>query len=56
MKRLKIFGVLLAAVVAVGVSTATTAFALPDVSLTLSGSAFPLHLEVTPVNRQNKIQ
>ena len=43
MIRLKFLGVALVAVFAVGVM-ATSAFALPDVSITLSGSAYPLHL------------
>jgi hypothetical protein len=47
MKHLKLLGVAAVALCAMGISTATTAFALPDVSLTLTGSAFPLHLEVT---------
>ena len=55
MKCLKIFGVLLASVVAAGLATATTAFGLPDVSLTLSGSAFPLHLEVTLLTAKTKL-
>jgi hypothetical protein len=46
MKHLKLLGVALAALFALGIS-ATTAFALPDVSLTLTGSSFPLHLDVT---------
>ena len=47
MKCLKTFGMSLVSAVAVGVMIAPAAFGLPDVSLTLSGSAFPLHLEVT---------
>jgi hypothetical protein len=43
MKKLKLFGLTLVALCAMGLMT-TSAFALPDVSLTLSGSAFPLHL------------
>src|SRR6202451_625516 len=46
MKHLKLLGVALAALFALGITTAT-AFALPDVSLTLAGSSFPLHLDVT---------
>jgi hypothetical protein len=47
MKHVKLFGVALVALLALGVTTATSAFALPDVSLTLAGSSFPLHLDVT---------
>jgi hypothetical protein len=47
MKHVKLFGVALVALLALGVTTATSAFALPDVSLTLAGSSFPLHLQVT---------
>jgi hypothetical protein len=47
MKHVKLFGVALVALLALGVTTATSAFALPDVSLTLAGSSFPLHLNVT---------
>jgi hypothetical protein len=43
MNRLKLLGVSLVALFAMGMM-ATSAFALPDVSLTLSGSAFPLKL------------
>jgi hypothetical protein len=46
MKRLKLLGVALAALFALGIST-TTAFALPDISFTLLGSSYPLHLDVT---------
>jgi hypothetical protein len=47
MRHLKLLGVALAALFALGISTTTTAFALPDVSLTLTGSSYPLHLDVT---------
>jgi hypothetical protein len=47
MRHLKLLGVALAALFALGISTTTTAFALPDVSLTLAGSSYPLHLDVT---------
>jgi hypothetical protein len=43
MKRLKLFGLMLVAMSAMGLM-ATSAFALPDISLTLSVSLFPLHL------------
>ena len=43
MKRLKFLGAALIAVCAMGVM-ATSALALPDVSTTLSGSSYPLHL------------
>jgi hypothetical protein len=45
MKRFKLFGVTLAALFMLGVAVATSALALPDVSLTLIGSAFPLNLK-----------
>jgi hypothetical protein len=46
MKHLKLLGVALAALFAFGITT-TTALALPDISLTLTGSSFPLRLDVT---------
>ncbi len=46
MKRLKLLGVMLVAMCAMGLM-ATSAFALPEVSLTLSGSSGPLHLNYT---------
>jgi hypothetical protein len=54
MKHLKLLGVALAALFALGIS-ATTAFALPDVSLTLTGSSFPLHLDVTLLSVATKL-
>jgi hypothetical protein len=44
MKLLKSLGAAFLMLLAFGV---TTAFALPDVGLTLTGSSFPLHLDVT---------
>jgi hypothetical protein len=44
MKHFKLFGLALVALFVLGV-TATSAFALPDISLTLSGSTFPLVLK-----------
>jgi hypothetical protein len=55
MKHLKLIGVVAAALFTLGITTATTAFALPDVSLTLTGSAFPLHLEVTLLTVKTKL-
>jgi hypothetical protein len=46
MKYVKVLGVAFAALFALGISTASSAFALPDVSISLGG-AYPLHLEVT---------
>jgi hypothetical protein len=46
MKYLKVFGLALVAVVALGVSMASSAFALPDLSVTL-GEGYPLHIQVT---------
>jgi hypothetical protein len=43
MNRLKLLAVSLVAMFAMGIM-ATSAFALPDISLTLPGSTFPLHL------------
>jgi hypothetical protein len=44
MRLLKSLGAALVALLALGI---TTASALPDLSLTLTGSSFPLHLDVT---------
>jgi hypothetical protein len=49
MKHLKVLGVASVALVALGITTATTALALPDISITLcaGSTCYPLHLEVT---------
>jgi hypothetical protein len=46
MKSLKLLGVALMALFTVGVTMASSAFALPEINVTLT-SAFPIHLEVT---------
>jgi hypothetical protein len=46
MKSLKLFGVALMALFAFEVTTASSAFALPEINVTLT-STFPIHLEVT---------
>ncbi len=55
MKRLKLLGVMLVAMCAMGLM-ATSAFALPDVSITLSGSAYPLHLNYTSPTVQTLLE
>ena len=47
MKQLKLIGLALMSMCAVAVATTTPSFALPDVSVTLTGATYPLHLEVT---------
>jgi hypothetical protein len=54
MKYVKVLGVAFAALFALGISTASTAFALPDVSVTLT-STYPLHLEVTLLTLKTKL-
>src|ERR1700691_4748004 len=51
MKHLKLLGVALVALFTLGLTAATSSFAinLPDVSIALGGS-YPLHLEVTNLN------
>jgi hypothetical protein len=39
----------------VGVTTATSSFALPDISVTLTGATYPLHLEVTLLTVKTKL-
>jgi hypothetical protein len=56
MKHLKILGVALAAAFAFAAMTASSVLALPDVSLTLSGSTFPLHLNVTVLTVKTALQ
>jgi len=55
MKHLKLFGLALTALFMMGIGTATTAFALPDISVTLSGATYPLHLEVTLLTAESKL-
>jgi hypothetical protein len=50
MNRLKLLAVSLVAMFAMGIM-ATSAFALPDISLTLPGSTFPLHLNFADNNK-----
>jgi hypothetical protein len=54
MKYFKFFGAALAALSALGIATASSAFALPDISITLGG-AYPLHLEVTLTTAKTKL-
>jgi hypothetical protein len=44
MKHLTLFGSALAAVFALGIATATSALALPDISVTLTGGTYPIQL------------
>ena len=46
MRHFKLLGVAVAALCMMGIATASSAFVLPDISLTLGGT-YPLHLEVT---------
>jgi hypothetical protein len=55
MKHLKFFGLALTALFMMGIGTATSAFALPDVSVTLEGATYPLHLEVTLLTVKTKL-
>jgi hypothetical protein len=55
MKHLKLFGLALTALFMMGIGTATSAFALPDVSVTLEGASYPLHLEVTLLTVKTKL-
>jgi len=43
MKDLKLFGLALATLFTVGMSVVPSAFALPDISVTLLGATYPLH-------------
>jgi hypothetical protein len=54
MKHLKLLGVMLAAMCAMGLM-ATSAFALPDISVTLGGT-YPLHLNFTSETTKSKLQ
>ena len=40
-------GLTLVSVYTIDIVTATSSFALPDISVTLTGATYPLHLEVT---------
>jgi hypothetical protein len=50
MRYFKLFGLALMALFTLGIVTSISAFALPDISVTLSGSTYPLHLEVTQLS------
>ncbi len=54
MKRFKIMGVMLAAMWAIGLMAATSAFALPDISITLG--SYPLHLNYLSNTVKTKIE
>jgi hypothetical protein len=54
MRHFKLFGVALVALCAFGITTASSAFALPDVSIALGG-AYPLHLQVTLLTVKTKL-
>ena len=54
MRHFKLLGVAVAALCMMGIATASSAFALPDVSITLGG-AYPLHLEVTLLTIPTKL-
>jgi hypothetical protein len=54
MKSLKLFGVALMALFTVGITMATSAFALPEINVTLT-SAFPIHLGVTNLTIKTKL-
>ena len=54
MKRLKLLGVTLVALCAMGLMAAS-AFALPDISVTLGG-VFPLHLEYNNATNKTKLE
>jgi len=55
MKHLKLFGLALTALFMMGIGTATSAFALPDISVTLAGATYPLHLEVTLLTAKTQL-
>jgi hypothetical protein len=55
MRHLKLLGLALTALFMMGIGTATSAFALPDVSVTLEGASYPLHLEVTLLTVRTKL-
>jgi hypothetical protein len=54
MRYLKLFGLALAAVIAMGVATANSAFALPDVSIALGGT-YPINNVVTLLTVATKL-
>jgi hypothetical protein len=54
MRHFKLLGVALAALCMMGITTASSAFALPDVSVELGGTN-PLHLEVTLLTITTKL-
>ena len=54
MKRLKLLGVMLVAMCAMGLM-ATSAFALPDISVTLGGT-YPLHLNYEEATNKTKLE
>jgi len=54
MKHLKLFGLALVALFMMGIGTATSAFALPVVTVALGGT-YPLHLEVTLLTVKTKL-
>jgi len=55
MKHLKLLGLTLTALFMMGIGTATSAFALPLVSVTLSGATYPLRLEGTLLTVSTKL-
>jgi hypothetical protein len=55
MRHLRLFGLALTALFMMGIGTATSAFALPDVSVTLENATYPLHLEVTLLTVKTKL-
>jgi hypothetical protein len=50
MRYLKLFGAAFSALLALGAAVTSPAVALPDLSLTLAGTSFPLVLDVTLLN------
>jgi hypothetical protein len=55
MKQLKLIGLALMSVCTVGVAMATPSFALPDVSVTLTGATYPLSMGVTLLTAKGKL-
>jgi hypothetical protein len=55
MRHFKLLGAAVAALCMMGIATASTAFALPDISVTLTGASYPLHLEVTLLTVKTKL-
>jgi hypothetical protein len=55
MRYLKQVGLALAMLCALGMTTAASAIALPDVSVTLAGASYPLSLEATVLTAKTKI-